>query len=673
MTAFYLASILTNLFVGQFLNNVGSPVEFKLVRPFSTSVPHRFVINAESTHNYDIRHYRLDIELPMNSGAMNTKECIVITSRVSLLDTFSLHFDSLICDSVKQGNNNLIFTTSSGYLKITLSPPLPLNDSIALDIYYHRLSTTSNIGIFFYRRSGSTLHNICYSITPPSDSRYWFACYDEPWDKAEQGCQMNITVPDSFIACANGVLDSTVTNGSNHTKTYFWTHRYPIATYLMCFATSRYATFSHWFHYTPNDSMEMQYYIWPEDSVSAVNSFALMTDMLEFFSQPNIFGLYPFITEKYGMVGVYPFVWGGMEHQTMVTIHRNWVRYGSESGISHELAHMWWGDMVTCLDWPNVWLNEGFGTYSDALYHRYRHGNSSFINLMNQRAQYYFNEDQNTRFPLYNPPPESLYAYGTIYCKGSWILNMLRYLEGDTTSIPGIFFQALRTYGDSFRFANANTEDYKRINEQTTGLDLTTFFSEWVYQAGYPNYRVGWYCQPVDDDWQLVLNFNQNNGNNAPPVFHIPVQILVRCTNQDTLLTIPINSNPQQNIFSFSQQVTSIVFDPNSWILKRVTVVNDIEELTNNESCISFSVFPNPFQNRVNFKIQGKVPKRIDICDISGQLIKSFFQPSHNNETVENISWDSKDETGKLVPAGVYFIKITSAPTNNILKLLLIR
>ncbi|MDH5187150.1 MAG: M1 family aminopeptidase, partial [candidate division WOR-3 bacterium] len=524
---------------------------------------------------------------------------------------------------------------------------------------------------FFYQRGGGTLHNICYSITPPSDSRFWFACFDEPWDKAEQGCQINITVPDSFIACANGVLDSTVTNSANHTKTYFWTHRFPISTYLMCFAASRYATFSHWFHYTVNDSMEVKYFIWPEDSIAAVNSFALMIDMLEFFSQPEIFGSYPFITEKYGMVAVYPFVWGGMEHQTMVTIHRNWVRYGSESGISHELAHMWWGDMVTCLDWPNVWLNEGFGTYSDALYHEYRHGLSSFINLMNQRAQYYFNEDQRTRFPVYNPPPESLYAYGTIYCKGSWILHMLRYLAGDTTSTPGIFFQALRAYGDSFRFGNAHTEDYKRINEAFTGLDLSDFFSEWIYQAGYPNYRVGWYCQPVDDNWQLVLDITQNNGANAPSIFHMPVQILAHLTGQDSLLTILIDSSPQHNTFVFSEQVNSITFDPNSWVLKKATVVNSLEELAQTEIRKGITVSPNPFQNYVVFQINGQDIRKIKVFDVSGKLVRSFSIPT--NDKSPTMVWDGKDQYGKKLSGGIYFGEFSSEKVNHRFKLLLLR
>ena len=131
--------------------------------------------------------------------------------------------------------------------------------------------------------------------------------------------------------------------------------------------------------------MEVKYFIWPEDSIEAVSSFANVIDMIEFFSQANRYGQYPFINDKYGMVAVYPFQWGGMEHETMTTIHRSWVLYGDDSGISHELSHMWWGDMVTCQDWRNIWLNEGFATYSDALYDEHRHGHSSFINTMNDQ------------------------------------------------------------------------------------------------------------------------------------------------------------------------------------------------------------------------------------------------------------------------------------------------
>jgi aminopeptidase N len=675
MTPIFISLLLTNLVFGSYQNGYTDPVDGKYLLPFSMLEAARELpraTEAESTHSYDVRFYRLDIQLPMNSGAETVQERIVLTSRVVALETLSLYFSNLVCDSVKQGNNLLTFSTPTGYLSITLFSPLPQNDSVALDIYYHRLNSAPNLGIYFHQRSGNTLHNLCYTTCEPSDSRYWFACYDEPWDKAEQGCQINITVPDSLVGCANGKLDSIVTNGVSHTKTYFWTHHYPISTYLMCFAASRYATFSHWYHY-PGDSMEVKYFVWPEDSSEAVTSFANVVDMIEFFSQPDLYAQYPFITDKYGMVAVYPFQWGGMEHQTMTTIHRWWVLYGDDSGISHELSHMWWGDMVTCQDWRNIWLNEGFATYSDALYDEHLNGHSSFINIMNDRAQSYFTEDQSERFALYNPSPPNLFAWGTIYCKGSWIQHMLRYLEGDTTATTGIFFQGLRAYGDSFRFSTANTEDYKRIHEQMTGLDLSDFFSEYIYQAGYPNYRVGWYSQPMVDNWQLVLDISQTNGSNAPPVFHIPVQILVHLTSHDTLLTITIDTSPQRNTFEFTEPVNSIAFDPNSWILKKVQVVNGVEELVQENSANRISVSPNPFRNRVNFLIAGTTSKSVEICDISGRRVRFFYYPVKEGKTVANISWDGKDEIGKKLPSGIYLAKISSETKNSQIKLMLLK
>ncbi|MEO0093159.1 MAG: M1 family aminopeptidase [candidate division WOR-3 bacterium] len=666
--------ILINILFSLLIFNENQIVqEFKMVQTSEPIEPEKrlifpWVALAESSHSYDVRHYRLDIQLPMNSGVMTAQARILLTSRIALLETLSFHFVNLVCDSVKQNGSRLNFNTPPGYLTMTLNPPLVQNDSAAIDVYYHRLAI-ANRGLYFYARGGNTRHNIVYTVTEPNDSRYWFPCFDEPWDKAEQGCQINITVPDSFTACANGKLDSIATNTVNRTKTYYWTHRYPISTYLICFAASRYATFSHWFQYD-NDSMEVKYFIWPEDSIAATNSFANMVDMIQFFSEPNRYGLYPFIADKYGMVAVYPFQWGGMEHQTMTTIHRSWVLNGSESGISHELAHQWWGDMVTCQDWRNIWLNEGFATYSDALYHEYRNGHASFIDLMNSRAEDYFREDETERFPIYDPPPSNLFAWGTIYCKGSWILHMLRYLEGDTTATPGIFFQTLRTYGDSFRFSTANTEDYKRINERMTGLDLTNFFAEWVYQAGYPNYRVGWYCQPVNDNWQLVLNIIQNNGNNAPSVFHIPVQILVHLNSRDTLLTLPIDTSPQRNTFQFNEPVNSIEFDPNVWLLKKVQVVQGIEEIVQIDQPLGVKVFPNPFRNRVYFQLAGNGLNRIEIYNVLGDIVKSFDLCRYSNKSSHQLVWNGNDTAGRRLPAGIYFAKVSRGKKTDSIKIL---
>ncbi|MEO0097190.1 MAG: M1 family metallopeptidase [candidate division WOR-3 bacterium] len=525
---------------------------------------------ADTSYYYDVRKYAFNIFLPMDNGYFSCKEVISLKSNI-LTDTLSFHFVNLICDSVKLENRRQNFRQENGYLKIQLDRNLMPNELIDLEIYYHRENNVPNLGFYFYRRSGNTLHNIAYTCTEPYDSRYWFCCFDEPWEKAERGVLFEITCPDSYFVCCNGILDSIKEN--QDFKTYFWSHSYPISTYLIHFACSKYATFSHWYHNSPNDSFEIKYFIWPEDSLRAVSSFNNVPLMIQFFSDTNMYGIFPF--EKYGMDAVYPFMWGGMEHQTMTTIHRQWVTQGSEGGIAHELSHQWWGDMVTCFSFADIWLNEGFATYSDALYLGFRNGRDYFKNLMDQRAQYYFSEDASYRRPLYNPPLEHLFDYGHTYCKASWILHMLRYLMEDTSFTErGIFFRGLRAYRDSFAYRNANTEDLKRILSQVSGINLERFFDQWIYQAGYPKYTIYYSFQGN----QVNLTVSQNNGANAPETFIMPISFKFNLANGETVITVINDTNPQNYTFYFSSSPISLVFDPENWLLKQSQVVSLNEE-----------------------------------------------------------------------------------------------
>jgi aminopeptidase N len=377
--------------------------------------------------------------------------------------------------------------------------------------------------------------------------------------------------------------------------------------------------------------------------------------MIQFFADSNMFGPYPF--EKYGMnVVLYPFRWGGMENQTMTMIHRWWLN-GNDDGIAHELAHQWYGDKVTCFGWENVWLNEGFATYSDALYTKHQSGQDAFLSMMNSRAQDYFSEDQSMRFPIYNPPASQLFAWGHIYCKGSWVQHMLRYIEGDTTNTMGIFFQAMRVYSDSFAYKNASTEDYKRIHEQVTGLDLDWFFSEWIYQAGYPQYRYNWRVENLPSQYRVITTISQANGNNAPAVFHMPLQIKFIGSGVDTLVTLPITTSPEIDTFNIAFSPTQVALDPNSWLLKKVTYLS-IEELAaeNNQKAL-WQIYPNPSrgQIKISYNLLLNQNATISIFNCSGQMVRRFTTTQQNH-----LIWNCTNEQGKRVSSGIYFIKLAT-------------
>ena len=602
---------------------------------------------AESTHSYDVRYYQLNLNVPMTSGAYSGLERIKLVARVANFDTFNLNMVNLVCDSVKRAGTNLTFLANSNRLKITLDRLFSIGETCLVEIFYHRNSGVSNLGVYYYPRG--TNPAIMYTTTEPIDSRYWFPCYDENWDKAEEGCEINVTVPDSFTVCSNGLLDSIRTAAG--LKTFYWREHHPISTYLMTFTASIYATYSHWYHPTLSESIEVKYYMWRNDSSRSVSAFAHVIDMMQFFSSNNMYGPYPF--EKYGMNAVSPFQWGGMENQTMTMIHRQWL-YGDDDGIAHEMSHMWYGDKVTCFSWANIWLNEGFATYSDALYMRHLQGQTSFVSMMNQRAQDYFQEDLSSRLPLYNPPINNLFTWGHTYCKASWVQHMLRYLEGDTTNTNGIFFQTMRVYGDSFHYGNATTDDYRRIHEHMTGLNLGWFFNEWVYQAGYPKYYYNWTAENLSGQYRVITRINQNNGVNAPVVFHMPLQIKFIASGLDTTVTIPITTSPEIDTFLFLYSPTSMTIDANSWVLKKTFL--GIEELTVENGHRSFwQIYPNPGrgQIKISYNLDNTPDASISIFNRSGQMIKRLTLPNRNY-----LFWDCTDGQGKKVSSGIYFIKL---------------
>jgi aminopeptidase N len=566
--------------------------------------------------------------------------------------------DSLICDSVKQGGAQLVFSRPTGWLVLRLGAPLPSGESTAIDVFYRRRAGISNRGYFYIARG--TYSPQCYTVAAPYDARYWFPCFDEPFDKAEQGCALNITVPDSFAVCANGLLDSVRLDSFARRKTFYWQHRYPISTYLIVFAASRWSEYIQYYHPGLPDSVEVRTFFWREDSSYVRNLLRNLPDMFAFYCDTAMFGAYPF--ERYGQVFVTGFQYGGMENQTLTMLALFLI---NESTVSHELSHMWWGDMVTCVDYRNVWLNEGFATYWDALYSERRNGRSNFLSIMNSRANSYFNEDAGHRFATYDPPLADVYAWGTIYCKGSWIQHMLRYIEGDTYVQRGRFFQALRAYGDSFKYGSASTEDYERIHEQTSGLNLDWFFNEWLYQAGYPQYRFSWSADQTGPDYRVITSIAQNNGNLAPPVFHMPVQLLLRTTHPDTLDTlavVQVQNNPQVDTFLVSFEPESIRFDPGKWLLKKVTLTGIAEGETGPAECALQVEGPSLGHNSVRMLCRLAKPGELQVFDRAGRRQAAFRLKAGTSD----INWDCTDR-----PSGVYLARLTGSRSSASAKLVI--
>lgn len=611
-----------------------------------------------SRHEFDVKYYEIFLNWynVLKNSNKNYEGKVTIIAQVDTSDYLNqivLH-NGLTIDSIKQNNSSLQFTTSENLVTINLDRIYNKNELFELEIYFRRTST-DNPGFYYYSIGSQTLENLAYTMSEPSDARYWFPCFDDPSDKADSS-KVIVVVPKGYSVASNGLLLSQSSLGDS--SIFVWFNKYPITTYLISVTASKYSLFiqSYTSIYPPNETIEVWNFQWQSDSSRSVYVMRNLPTMLNVFE--TYYGKYPF--EKYGHAIVSPFSHGGMEHQTMTTIHRNWLTLDAQSGIAHELAHMWWGDMVTCETWKDIWLNEGFATFSEDLYREITQGKSAYFSSMNSKANYYFN--YNPGYAIYNPP--QLFNAVISYYKGALVLNMLRYVLGDS-----LFFQTLRNYRNAFLYSTATTEDLKNIVNQTAGEDLSYFFDQWIYQPNHPVYVYNW--NVVQENNQYQLNFIIKQTQSHYNIYKMPIELKIIFANGDTVIKIWNDERTQSYSFTFEKQPTNLVVDPMNYILKQISRNNtlSVEEENLQLNYKLYQNFPNPFnsQTEIRFSIRKFDKVKLSIYSPLGKEIKILID-EFLNEGSYTIHFD-----GKELSSGIYFYKLETSSFSDVKKLVLIK
>ena len=527
--------------------------------------PRFYGAKFDSAHAYNVQRYTMWIGLPFTNDSLYGHVRIDAVKSAAV-DSIVLNSVRLEIDSVELNGNPAGFarTADTLSLKIDVAALVP-GDHFFLDVFYRGGNFSKNgtgpdgsssWGYYWYPRgyNGGTLHAIGYSMSEPQEARCRVPCFDEQWDKADSGCAFYVTVPDSYQVASNGLLQDTVRSGGQ--LTWHWVQPAPIATYLMCFTASRYASWIDTAHTVNAGSIPLDYFIWPEDSAASRAAFATVPGMVRLYD--SLFHAYPF--DKYGMAAAYPFGFGGMEHQTMTTIHRNWITVSEQRGIAHELAHMWYGDLVTCGGWADIWLNEGFASYLEAVYDEH-HNNRPPGAYMQQRFYSALGSNANYH-PVYDPPPALLFDFSMIYSKGAWVLQGLRGVMGD-----GAFFAGMRAYADSFAYGNAVTADYQRIMERNCGSSLQWYFDEWLHRAGHPRYTTVVYYKTHPDSNAARVLIKQASITGES--YTMPLQLA--CSTRAGLSTMTVwDSTARAGDFLVNDTlpVLSITLDRDNWVLK---------------------------------------------------------------------------------------------------------
>lgn len=609
-------------------------------------------------HDFDIIYYDITLDwynLLKNSNRIYSGKVRVVARVDSPSSINQLKLNSyLTIDSILLGNLKLNFNDNNGILTIFLNRYYNKNEIVDLEIFYRR-TRTDNLGFYYYPKSQQTLENLAYTMTQPSDARYWFPCFDEPSNKADS-IRLRIIVPNGFTATGNGILEAKQSIGD--TTIFVWFERHPISTYLIAVAASKYSLFTQNYvsKYPPFENLEIQNYQWSADSsrsVFVMRNIGLMMDCFETY-----YGKYPF--DKYGHVVVSPFQYGGMEHQTISTINRTWLTSDAQSGIAHELAHQWWGDLVTCATWKDIWLNEGFATFSEDLYREFTQGKAAYFSSMNAKANYYYN--YNPGYPIYNPP--QIFNAAISYYKGALVLNMLRFVLGDS-----LFFQTLLNYRNQFLYSAATTEDFKNVVNSTTGDDFSWFFNQWIYQPNHPVYVYNWKVNKNQNKYELTFYLKQTQTHYS--VYRMPIELKIQFANSDTTLRIWNTLREQSFNFEFADSITNVLFDPQNYIIKQAT--RDLSlSVFDEKKPSSFELYqnyPNPFnsQTTIKFEIPEKDFVILKLYDLTGNEIKTLI-----NEELDRGKYSIALDANQLA-SGVYFYTMQTKSFKATKKLVLVK
>lgn len=614
-------------------------------------------VNYPGDSRYDVTYYKLDLKILHTTQTISGS--VTMNAKADTMNVNSIYMDLvniLVVDSVLCNGNTTSFSRSADKVNISLDNTYNSGESFSIQVFYHGSPPSSGFGSFTFGTRGGGAPTI-YTLSEPYGSKDWWPCKDTPADKADSA-DIWYTVINPIKAISNGVLEEVIDNGDN-TSTYKWKVRYPIAQYLISLAATDFVEYINHYNYSPSDSMPVTHYIYPETFTTTLKNLLDKTpQMLEVFKQH--FGEYPFINEKYGHA---QFGWGGgMEHQTCSSMGA----FG-ESINSHELAHQWYGDAITCKDWHNIWLNEGFATYAEGVWIEATQGKAAYNNYIANEMNYAKNAVGSvwvTDISSVN----SIFNYARSYAKGAVILHMLRGIVGDST-----FYNILRTYTyhPTVSYGVAVTEDFQAIAESVSGMDLDYFFQQWIYGENYPRYNVNWSNYQLNDSlWNLKINISQLTNTN-PVFFTMPIQINIKRNSlPDTLVTIFNDQQNQEFNIAIAGPISSIQIDPNNFILKSINVTVDVDDKEQLPSEFSLKQnYPNPFNPTtiISYKLPAAGKVSLKVYDVLGREVTTLVN-EYNPAGSYEVEFDASS-----LSSGTYFYRLTAGNFIQTKKMILVR
>lgn len=511
--------------------------------------------------DFDTLHIYLDIAIDFDRRAL-AGECRT-TIRPFKADLKTLEFDAVELKVSRAQVNGAParFALKDGKLRLTLTKPLERGQEAEVSIAYRLEKPTAGLHFVYPGKHNPKNPVQVWSQSQPEDARHWYPCHDSPHEKCTS--EIRVTVPEGFRAISNGTLVETAKGRGK--ATWHWRMDRPHAIYLISIAAGRFTEIEDRWQDVP-----VTYYCEKGREADARRGFGKTVKAMEFFSKMT--GV-PYPYDKYAQVAVaeYP---GGMEHTTCTTQTdaclidaRAALDVDLDLLVAHELAHQWFGDLVTCRDWSHAWLNEGFATYFEVLFQAHDKGEDEADYELYHNARVYFDEDQRR---YRRPIVCGTYKYAWTlfdrhtYEKGAWVLHMLRQDLGEQD-----WWRCVRHYLEKHRDGSVETPDLIQSIAETTGRNLKWFFDQWVYRAGYPVLKASYTWDAKTNKAGLHVVQTQDVSEAEPAYrFKLPVRFTGRGWTKD--FVADISDKEHRLSWALPGEPLDVEVDPDYVVLKRL-------------------------------------------------------------------------------------------------------
>ncbi len=395
----------------------------------------------------------------------------------------------------------------------------------------------------------------------PGEARFWFPSIDHPVEKFTS--EVTCRVPAGMVALSNGRQVS-AQPGAGGLVAFHWVQEKPHVNYLITLVAGQLKKIE-----DKHRDIPLEFWTTPSDLAAAPNSFRNTKHMMQFFER-EIGVNYPWA--KYGQVAVHDYHWGGMENTSLTTLNFRTLftaetenLFSSDSLVAHELAHQWFGDLVTCKDWSHIWLNEGFATYYDWMWQGDFDGTNETLYALHSAAKGILANQNETRGMVWRKfgEPEEMFNY-LAYPKGAWVLHMLRCQLG-----ADLYRRCVRTYLDRHAYGSVETADLRKVIEELSGRSFERFFEQWVHGIGAPTLDVTYAWDEKAKLARVSVRQTQKISDEAH-LFQFPLTLRFKSKSGTTDHTVQIRDKEEDFYVPLKAAPEIVRVDPGLTVLARI-------------------------------------------------------------------------------------------------------